>query len=103
MSNHEIDPEMRRRFEAAEKIRIGDTPLRRPAIRPTETILRAHFDSAIARRAAPLENPHVEPRVAPADRAQARPAAVLLAVVLRDPEPTVVVTKRHPDLSDPGQ
>jgi len=103
MARDPIDPEMRRRFEAAEKVRIGDTALRRPALAPTETALRAHFESDVAREASPLENPHVEPRVGSAERAQARPAAVLLAVVLREAAPTVIVTQRHPDLSDPGQ
>jgi 8-oxo-dGTP pyrophosphatase MutT (NUDIX family) len=102
MSEGAIDPEMRRRFEAAEKIRVGETALRRPALRPTPASLRAHFSSEVGRAQVALENPHVEPRVTAADRARAAPAAVLLGVVLRDPEPTVLITQRHEDISNPG-
>lgn len=102
MSNPTIDPEMRRRFDAAEKIRVHESPLARPALVPTEASLRAHFASPVGREARELENPHVEPRVAHADRAKATPASVLLAVVLREPEPTLVVTQRHHGISFPG-
>ncbi len=94
--------EQQRRFEAAEKIRIGDTDLRRQALRPTEASLRAHFASEVGRAARPLENPHVEPRVDPAASARATPAAVLLPIVLREPEPTILLTRRHPGISFPG-
>jgi 8-oxo-dGTP pyrophosphatase MutT (NUDIX family) len=97
-----IDPEMQRRFEASEKVRIGETRLRRPALRPSEESLRAHFASEVGRAEQRLENPHVEPRVTDAERASAVPAAVLVAVVLREPEPTVLVTKRHHGISYPG-
>ena len=97
-----IDPEMQRRFEASEKVRIGETRLRRPALRPSEESLRAHFASEVGRAKQRLENPHVEPRVTDAERASAVPAAVLVAVVLREPEPTVLVTKRHHGISYPG-
>ena len=102
MSAGAIDPEMRRRFEAAEKTRVGDTPLRQPALRPSPQSLRAHFASEIGRAQSPLENPHLEPRVSEAQRASAMPAAVLIAVVLREPEPTVLVTQRHHGISYPG-
>ena len=93
---------MRRRFDAAEKTWIGETPLRRPALRPDGAALRAHFESSVGRAERPLENPHVEPRVSEAERAVAKPAAVMLAVVLREPEPTLLVTQRHHDISFPG-
>ena len=102
MSADVIDPEMRRRFDAAEKTRIGDTALRQPALRPSDRSLRAHFASEIGRAQAALENPHVEPRVTDADRARAVPASVLIAVVLREPEPTVLITQRHHGISFPG-
>ncbi len=102
MSNPTIDPEMRRRFDAAEKIRVHESPLVRPTLRPTEASLRAHFASEVGRAARELENPHVEPKVTPEQRANATPASVLLAIMLREPEPTLVVTQRHHGISFPG-
>jgi 8-oxo-dGTP pyrophosphatase MutT (NUDIX family) len=102
MSSGAIDHEMRRRFARAEKIRVVDTGLRRPALRPDESSLRAHFASDVGEAQIALENPHLEARITDADRAQAVPASVLLAVVLRDPEPTILVTQRSADISYPG-
>lgn len=102
MSNPTIDPDQRRRFEAAEKLRVHSSPLARPTLRPSEASLRTHFASAIGREARELQNPHVEPRVTEEDRAKATPASVLLAVVLRESEPTLLLTRRHPDISFPG-
>jgi len=99
---HPVSPELRRRCERAEKIRIGETALRRPALRPTESALRRHFESEIGRTARPLENPHVEPRVAPEARGRATPASVLLAIVLRETGPTLIVTRRPAGISYPG-
>jgi len=96
------NPEMRRRFDEADKVRIHETTLARPALRPTARSLREHFSSEIGQAAAELENPHVEPRVTEADRASATPASVLLGIVLREPEPTVLVTQRHHGISFPG-
>lgn len=93
---------MRRRFEASEKTRIGDTPLRRAAVRASEASLRAHFASDVGRATPELENPHLEPRVTDAQRANAVPASVLLAIVMHDAEPTVLVTQRHHGISYPG-
>jgi 8-oxo-dGTP pyrophosphatase MutT (NUDIX family) len=98
----DIDPEMRRRFDAAEKIRIHETPLARPALQPTEESLRAHFESEVGRAQRELENPHFEPRVSAEDRARAVPASILLAIVMREREPTVLVTRRHHGISFPG-
>lgn len=97
-----MDPELRRRFDAAEKTRVADTPLRQIALRPDEDALRSHFASEVGRAALALENPHVEPRVSALDRANAVPAAVLIAIVLRESEPTVLVTRRHHSISYPG-
>ncbi|MFK7894805.1 MAG: CoA pyrophosphatase [Myxococcota bacterium] len=102
MSKDSIDPEMRRRFDAAEKTRIGTTALRSPALAPSPDALRAHFESATGRAQTELENPHVEPRVTEEQRAKATPASVLIGIVLREAGPTVVLTKRHPDISFPG-
>jgi 8-oxo-dGTP pyrophosphatase MutT (NUDIX family) len=97
-----VDPEMKRRFDAAEKIRIHATPLARPTLAPSADSLRAHFASPIGRAETPLENPHVEPRVSEADRARAIPASVLIACVLRDSGPSVIVTQRPTGISFPG-
>jgi len=102
MSADAINPEMRRRFDAAEKVRVGDTELRRPALRPSEKTLRAHFKSPIGKAPVELENPHVEPKITAAERTRAIPASVLIAIVLRDSEPTVLVTQRHQRISYPG-
>jgi 8-oxo-dGTP pyrophosphatase MutT (NUDIX family) len=93
---------MRRRFEAAERIRVSETSLRRPALRPDERSLREHFAGEVGRAETPLENPHAEPRVSAAERARAVPASVLIAIVLREPEPTVLLTQRHERISYPG-
>lgn len=93
---------MHRRFEAAEKIRIHETPLARPALRPSADSLRAHFESEVGRAATPLENPHLEPRVSEEESARAVPASVLLAIVLHEQAPTVLVTQRHHGISFPG-
>jgi 8-oxo-dGTP pyrophosphatase MutT (NUDIX family) len=97
-----INPEMKRRFDAAEKVRVGDTDLRRPALRPSEDTLREHFMGSIGRAEVELQNPHVEPKITSTERAAAVAASVLIAVVLRDPEPTVLVTQRHHGISYPG-
>jgi 8-oxo-dGTP pyrophosphatase MutT (NUDIX family) len=97
-----VDPEMQRRFEAAEKIRIHETPLARPALAPSAGSLRRHFDSSVGRAETPLENPHFEPRVSEADAARAVPASVLIACVLRDEGPSVIVTQRPAGISFPG-
>ena len=102
MSNPTIDSEERRRFDAAEKIRIHESPLVRPTLQPTEACLRAHFEGPVGREARELSNPHVEPKVTPEARTKARPASVLLGVVLREPEPTVILTQRHHGISFPG-
>lgn len=50
----------------------------------------------------PLRNPHDEPRVTPAERRRAVPAAVLIPVVCHASEPTLVLTRRHEQISYPG-
>ena len=97
-----VDSDTRRRFDAAEKIRIGETALARPALRPSARSLRSHFESEIGRAEIELENPHIEPRVSAQDRRDAVPASVLLAIVLRDEAPTILLTQRHHGISFPG-
>lgn len=98
----QIEPDMRRRFDEALKIRIGETPLAQRALAATPESLRAHFASEVGRAEHELDNPHVEPRVSPEQRARAVPASVLLAIVPRPTGPTILLTKRHPGISFPG-
>jgi 8-oxo-dGTP pyrophosphatase MutT (NUDIX family) len=102
MSAGTVDSEMRRRFEAAKRTRVSDTALMRPALRPSERSLRAHFASEFGRAEVPLENPHIEPKITAAQRTRAVPAAILLAIVLREDGPKVLVTQRHHGISYPG-
>jgi 8-oxo-dGTP pyrophosphatase MutT (NUDIX family) len=102
MSRSPIDPEMKRRFERAERTRISDTPLRRPRLAATSADLRAYFESPRGRAQIPLENPHLEPGPTEAECRAATPAAILLAIVMRKAGPTVIVTQRHADISYPG-
>ncbi len=102
MAADTVDPEMRRRFDEAEKVRIAETPLVRPALRPSAESLRTHFAGEAGRADVELENPHVEPRVTDAERMKAVPASVLIAIVLREQEPTVLLTQRHHGISFPG-
>ena len=102
MSAGVVDEEMQRRFDAAEKIEVAETQLRVSSLSPDEQSLRRHFDGPVGRAKKALANPHVEPKVTADERERAVPAAVLLAVVLRDPEPTILVTQRHHGISYPG-
>ena len=102
MNNAANDPEMRRRFEAAERVAVGETALRSPVLRPTPASLREHFASVVGRAQVELQNPHLEARVTAEQRDAAIPAGILLGIVLREPEPTILVTQRHEDISNPG-
>ena len=75
---------------------------RPPPLSVTLDSLRAHFRSDVAKVCAPLRNPHHEPRVSEREAREARPAAVLIAIVNRDPEPTLLLTRRHEDISYGG-
>lgn len=50
----------------------------------------------------PLRNPHHEPRVTEAERRRAVPASVLIPVVEHAAGPTLVLTRRHDQISYPG-
>ena len=73
-----------------------------PPLSVTLDSLRAHFQSEVARACAPLRNPHHEPRVSAQQAREARPAAVLIAIVKREPEATLLLTRRHEDISYGG-
>lgn len=95
-------PQMQRRYAEAKKTRVDETALARTPLRPTEQSLREHFASPAGRAQTELENPHVEPRLDPQKRASATAASVLLPIVLRESEPTILITKRPPGISFPG-
>jgi 8-oxo-dGTP pyrophosphatase MutT (NUDIX family) len=75
---------------------------RPPPLVVTLESLSAHFRSEVARECAPLRNPHHEPPVSESEARGARPAAVLIAIVQREPEPTLLLTRRHEDISYGG-
>lgn len=75
---------------------------RHPPIVATARSLREHFASEAARSLTPLRNPHHEAKVDEAARRRATPAAVLIPIVLREPDPTILFTRRHEEISYPG-
>ncbi len=82
-------------FEAASDFHL-------PPLDVTLDSLSAHFQSEVARSLTPLRNPHKEPRVSEREARDARPAAVLSAIVKRYPELTLLLTRRHEDISYGG-
>ena len=88
------------RFEQSTVLAPSDFHL--PTISATLESLALHFDSAVGRACAPLRNPHREPHVSAREADEARPAAVLIAIVRRDPEPTLLLTRRHERISYGG-
>lgn len=72
-----------------------------PALDADVDLLRRFFDET--RRFPELRNPHVEPRVSEAIRAEARPAAVLIAVIDDEAAPQVIVTRRNRNIRFAGQ
>jgi 8-oxo-dGTP pyrophosphatase MutT (NUDIX family) len=73
-----------------------------PTIRTGVERLEAHFAHPTARELRPLRNPHHEPKVSEEQRRAATPAAVLIPIVEHEAELTVLVTRRHPEISYAG-
>jgi 8-oxo-dGTP pyrophosphatase MutT (NUDIX family) len=65
-------------------------------------MLRRHFLSETASELQPLRNPHHEPPVSPATKARARASAVLIPVVQKEPEITLLLTRRHQNIRFAG-
>jgi 8-oxo-dGTP pyrophosphatase MutT (NUDIX family) len=86
----------------ASNLDMQASPFHRPRLRVTPDSLEAHFASEHAQLRAPLPNPHHEPKVGPEERRRATPAAVLIPVVLRTPEPSLLLTRRSAGISHPG-
>ena len=79
-----------------------ESDFRRPALRPTLESLEGHFASEVAREPEELPNRHRESRVGEEARRLAARAAVLIAIVDRDGELSVLFTRRHHSISYPG-
>jgi 8-oxo-dGTP pyrophosphatase MutT (NUDIX family) len=75
---------------------------RLPTISATLESLADHFGRKAGVARAPIRNPHREPHVSARETRDARPAAVLIAVVRREPEPTLLLTRRHEHISYGG-
>ena len=88
------------RFEQSTALAASD--FRLPTISTTLDSLARHFRSEVGRARAPLRNPHREPEVSALEAREARAAAVLIAIVQRDPEPTLLLTRRHEKISYGG-
>ncbi len=73
-----------------------------PALRPTLASLEGHFAGEVGRGLVELPNRHRESRVGEEARRLAARAAVLIAIVARGEELSVVFTRRHHGISYPG-
>jgi len=73
-----------------------------PTVRASADSLVEHFASERAQMRKPLRNPHHEPRVSPQKRRDATPAAVLIPIVVRDSGLTLLLTRRHENISYAG-
>jgi len=74
----------------------------RPTLHATPDSLRGHFRSEIARTRTPLRNPHRELAVSDAERKVAIHSAVLIPIVQREEGLSLLLTRRHPDISFAG-
>ena len=73
-----------------------------PPLRASVASLEAHFSSSEGCALEPLRNPHHEPKVDAAARKRAALAAVLMPIVDRPSGPTLLLTRRHADISFGG-
>jgi len=81
-----------------------ESDLRHAPLRFSVAALEARFRGSLERSARhePLRNPHHEPRVTARDRRRAVPASVLIPVVDHAGAPTLLVTRRHEQISYAG-
>ena len=70
---------------------------------PSLPFLEAYFASSHGREPAPIRNYHTEPPVSETTKRNATPAAVLVPIVQHPSELRVLLTRRHEDISYPGQ
>jgi 8-oxo-dGTP pyrophosphatase MutT (NUDIX family) len=79
-----------------------DSDFRPPPLRATVDSVIAHFQAREGRALPPLRNPHHEGRVSDEERRVARPAAVLIPLVRYVDRATLLLTRRHEDISFGG-
>lgn len=73
-----------------------------PNLLPSVELLRDHFASDVANEMRPLRNPHHEPKVSEEVKKAARPAAVLIPIIKRDKQLTLLLTRRHRNIRFAG-
>ena len=73
-----------------------------PPVHASVDSLVRHFASDAARARAPLRNPHHEDQVSEDVKLRARPCAVLIPIVERARELSVLLTRRHHEISYAG-
>ena len=73
-----------------------------PSLCPSVDSLLAHFERVAGRPRTPLRNPHREIPVSDEVRRNARPSAVLLPIVTHEERLTILLTRRHEDISYAG-
>lgn len=74
-----------------------------PTLRVTEEFLVDHFRRPQSTAPRSLRNYHRESQVPASARATAKPSAVLIPFIVRAEGLTLLLTRRHPDISAPGQ
>ncbi len=74
----------------------------RPTLHVTIDSLEQHFASEVGRARAPLRNPHREQGVSEEIRRSARPSAVLIPIIERGPELSLLLTRRSQEISYAG-
>ena len=79
-----------------------ESDFRHPPLQVTPESLVAHFRGEAARALRPIPNPHHESKVDVDAQRTATPAAVLIAVVTREREPTLLLTRRSAAISAAG-
>ena len=86
-------------FDGAEEL---PSNILHPPLRATVASIEAFFRSENATLRRPLRNPHHETKVGPEAARRGIPSAVLIPIVDRGDEPTLVLTRRHADISFAG-
>lgn len=76
-------------------MQLIDSDFIHPTLPAGIDLLRVHFRSEVARELRPLRNPHHETEVSATTKANARPAAVLIPVVQRQSDVTLLLTRRQ--------
>jgi 8-oxo-dGTP pyrophosphatase MutT (NUDIX family) len=95
-----------RGYDAAletEETKETESAFRPVDLEPSVSLLEAHFATERGLAPAPIRNYHRESPVSEAVKATATPAAVLIPIVLYPERLHVLFTRRHEDISYPGQ